>query len=1302
MYLWPDSIFYEFGEKITEEEKKIFKEIRRYWDKRDKKGENVFSVKVSSPIEIEGKKIRRIKNPLLDTFRVSNLFDSNSDKKTFTDWISTCLNKAPPIFVKSTSIIIFILPIILSVPSTLFTQNFQNYPIKSSTELASYLTSSVRIQKELPLEFLKEIYHQTLPQIKLDIDRYPIACYVLNVSSEGKLYCVLVTSEGDKYVSFEIGDLISLKREKKLNNLKEIYKVLLTEKGELIFVPIDEYNKAIKRFVQQVYLSQFLNKPYTIKIEKDLELIISYEEGKINITFRREEGNIIKEIVLPELNIGTPISYGKFKIWIQIEQTTNLLKVIIFNEKDYLNYPFEKERRAEIPLEYVIEKSFSGYHLFGDWYIRPVYLPDPLASQFGPYFISIFNKKLEKQYLFSVSELFKSQRIELEGKEFQIQIERIGQELILKIFEVKGQNRIMAFNKLTTSSSAISKKILLTFCSILTLLSPYFGFSKGRCKEFSTQEISKQEIVDFSKKKISPEVLINLEINAQKDPTSLRQLLQLVPTLEQIIRSKPSNQKEEKLRKVALNLLFRLVKYSDNFAFKYETSPIIHAFERLSDTLVEFLEKGIIIEDPGRLPYSHLEWFAENGYTFAIDTLINIYKSTTKYSDLWYKSALALHNLLYNYPYEREKLVSLLTSNVSIQRQLISILSTKKEWKGAKEFIKQYPDFGYLVLYHLRENKDFLDDIRQDESIPIELRIYSLGLTCLLLDQNSAEINKIIERENWRSLAEKFFREGRAQKIQSILHEDLILTAEPKLQTYFLAFTLIMNPEPLIPKESKEIIALFRIAALFQLNAHIKGAYSVGVMGLNRIAYPYQAFWSFAHEAMHKLLYMKGFYQTLTNKNIAAMHEFLCDIYGFKSLRALIGDKKLFNDAVKRITTELRYKEHFTTWEKRCSDESIQDNHTPGRAVLTRIICNNPQGVDWDRLFEIAVKVLMQLKKEFYQNQPSYKTFIRFSSEVEKIYNEEMNLTSIYQDSTKHAIFIRIEGIKSSSSPVLSNKKSEFTLSESERKFLKKLLDEVIERIEELKVQIHRKIEAKDINLIDIFEKYKKLLKGIEEIDHKESDCEKVLRPLLKTTISHFLGNALTSLLGYIQFEKWEKAKEEMERLEEIIEGLKKLKEKRKLNTTTMGGIEYFELPLNATTSSTLSSKVNRDLIYKFTDFISSSGLNKASPISSSSLHKLLKFAKRLIYPSILITVFICIIMGSLINIVALFFFTFHFSLKPFAVLLSLHVFNIILHLILINKSEKKKKPRIKRKREGEENARKINKKRRKRKLNQN
>ncbi|MDD5432433.1 MAG: GNAT family N-acetyltransferase [Candidatus Omnitrophica bacterium] len=494
----------------------------------------------------------------------------------------------------------------------------------------------------------------------------------------------------------------------------------------------------------------------------------------------------------------------------------------------------------------------------------------------------------------------------------------------------------------------------------------------------------------INKKELFAKDLINLGIKAQNDPAALRQVFQLIPKLEQIIRSKTTNKEQERIRYIALDLLFRLVKYPDTFAFKYESSPVVHAFERLFSALVKLEEEGVTVEDLGRLPYSHLEWFAENGYVFAINALVDTYKSTSKDSVLWRRSALALHNLLYNYPHQREKLVGLLTPDISLQKQVVNILS-KNESRGAKEFIKQHPDFGYLILYHLRNDRKFIDSIRQDKSMPVELRAYALGLTCLLLDQNLTEINKIIKGEDWQYLAEKFFRESGSNKIQNILREDLVLAGEPKLQSYFLMFAILMNSEPLLPKESGETTMLLKAASSFRLNAYIEGAYSVGVMGLNRIGYSYQTFWSFAHEAMHKLLYSKGFNQTLTNQNMAAMHEFLCDIYGFKSLRSIIGDNNLFNDAVKRITANSKYEKHSANWENKPNDKSIEDTHTPGRAALARIIRSNPQGVNWDRIFRISVEVLNELRSDFQQDEVPYSTFNRFATEIESRYNKGKN-----------------------------------------------------------------------------------------------------------------------------------------------------------------------------------------------------------------------------------------------------------------------------------------------------------------------
>jgi len=497
----------------------------------------------------------------------------------------------------------------------------------------------------------------------------------------------------------------------------------------------------------------------------------------------------------------------------------------------------------------------------------------------------------------------------------------------------------------------------------------------------------------FFERELTAEFLHNLEVKAQSDLAASRELIEIIPNLEKLIQSDAKTDEEKRIRDIALDILFVAFKEPETFASSYDVSLILQSFERLTPSLVRLMDEGVTVPDISKSPYSHLEWFAEKGHPFAVNALVDIYKTENIESSRYYKVAIALNKILFyhmeikkkNFPIE--KLISLLTSDKLLQEQLKVLSGDDSESKY--RFIKQHPDFGYVIMEYSKHDKDLLNKVRRDGDISIWLRAYALGLT-ISNENDPAVIKEMLEMEDWYNLARKYLNPLQISKFKSakdMFRGNFILN-QHKLRVYILAILLNMDTNPLMFKEDVIIGLIPRIMSA-HFNAYVQWAYSLFVIGIERLNdNPFLFLSCWPHEITHSMLYKIGFTGTLSNPNIASMHEFLCDIASFKFLQQLIHSEDDLNKIVKKQRLKYEYAKHLKEWKSRSNDEQI-DEHIPARAFLERVIKNNPDGVDWDRLFSIAVEVAMEMKEELSLDTKGYSSFIKFASETERRYSKE-------------------------------------------------------------------------------------------------------------------------------------------------------------------------------------------------------------------------------------------------------------------------------------------------------------------------
>lgn len=489
--------------------------------------------------------------------------------------------------------------------------------------------------------------------------------------------------------------------------------------------------------------------------------------------------------------------------------------------------------------------------------------------------------------------------------------------------------------------------------------------------------------------------LNDLEYKARSDPAALRKLLSLVPNLEVLAESKAKSKEDKKLRRVSFQILFEL--FTERFAFSYDTLPMLQIFERLTPSLIEFMKENLIVPDPAkRYRYSHLEWFADRRYLFAIKALKYVYETEKKDSEMWYKAAIPLNRILMHKTLEKDSkervyiydvLSPLLTPDIMLRRQLREVLFNENVEEQYK-FIKKHPEFGYIIL-RSSSKKELLDKIKNDTDVSNDLRIYALGLLLdfvLYKEEKPGLVKEILDKEDWYRLAKDFVDPSKINKFQTardIFKGNFILN-QPGLSTYILAVLLSMDTSPLISKEE----AVIEIAGNIMeagFDCYTEGAIEAFVVNINRLSEtPYLFLSTWAHEITHSLLSRKGF--TSDFQNVSAMHEFLCDTAIIKFLRQQIHDKNVLNKLIKKIRLKYKYEESLDEWNRLGVNADFKTTHIPARAFLEKIIREHPEGIDWTTLFAIGVGLAAEMKKELSSGEEFYASFAKYALELQKRY----------------------------------------------------------------------------------------------------------------------------------------------------------------------------------------------------------------------------------------------------------------------------------------------------------------------------
>jgi len=506
-------------------------------------------------------------------------------------------------------------------------------------------------------------------------------------------------------------------------------------------------------------------------------------------------------------------------------------------------------------------------------------------------------------------------------------------------------------------------------------------------------------------KKLTVKFLKDLEYEARSNPVALRTLLSLVPNLEALVESKAESKEDKKLRMVSLQILFEL--FTERFAFIHDTLPMLQIFERLTPSLIELMKENLIVPDAmKRYRYSHLEWFADRKYLFAIKALKYVYETETKDSEMWYKAAIPLNRILMHKILEKDNkervyiydvLSPLLTPDINLRIQLRKVLFNGNAEKQYK-FIKKHPEFGYIIL-HSSSKKELLDKIKNDAGVSKDLRLYALGLLLdfvLYKEEIPGFAKEILDKEDWYRIAKEFVDPSRINKFQTardIFKGDSILN-QARLSTHILAVLLSMDTSPLISKEE----AVIEIAGNIMeagFDCYTEGAIEAFTMNINRLSEtPYLFLSTWSHEITHPLLSRKGFDSGF--QNISAMHEFLCDMASFKFLQQQIDNKDILDKLIKKIRLKYKYEECLNEWNKLGVNADFETTHIPARAFLEKITREHPEGVDWATLFAIGVELAVEMKKELSSSEEFYASFAKYALEVQKRYKimiETLNST---------------------------------------------------------------------------------------------------------------------------------------------------------------------------------------------------------------------------------------------------------------------------------------------------------------------